>query len=89
MKSGLQVITLTWVFAVKQVKHLMRQYRPPKSATYLLYKLSPQILLGYARVELAGLYKAQEELIDDLDVRPGGFQDRLIIFGIILVAGGV
>ena len=47
------------------------------------------IPLGNIRVEIRAFDEPQEELVDDLEVRPGELQDRFVFFGVKCVAGRI
>lgn len=47
------------------------------------------VSLGNVCVEILALNKAQKELINDLNVRPGNFQDGLVLFRVKSFALGI
>lgn len=57
--------------------------------TYGEDKVLVNVSLADVGVEVHRLDEAQEELVNDLEVGPGEFQYRLILFRVICIAGGV
>ena len=52
------------------------------STTYLKNEAVVNELFCNVGVEIRTLNKSQEEFVDNLDVRPGHFQDWLVLFGV-------
>lgn len=89
MQRGLQKVTLSWVFAVKQLKQLRVRCKGPRrwvKSAYLQDKALVDVLLPDVRVELRALDESEEELINDLQVRPSQLKHRLIFLWIKRVA---
>ena len=66
VKRGLEKIALPWILAVKKVKQLQ-------------HKRLINVLFRVARIQLAALDKAEEQLVDDLEVRPSQLKYRLCL----------
>lgn len=58
-------------------------------AAYLQDKASVDVALANICVEVWTLDETQEELVHDLQVRPGKLEDRLVLLRVERVAGGV
>jgi hypothetical protein len=56
---------------------------------YLQNKLLINILFRNIGVEIRGLDESQKELVNNLQVRPSHFKDRLVLFWVISVSDGV
>ena len=52
----------------------------PTCPPYLHNKLLINVFLGYTWLEVLGLQKPEEELVHQLEVWPGGFKGRLVLF---------
>mmetsp|Transcript_10663 Transcript_10663/g.22573 ORF Transcript_10663/g.22573 Transcript_10663/m.22573 type:complete len:226 (-) Transcript_10663:199-876(-) len=72
MKNGLQVVTLARILAIKQLNEL-------KAETLI------NVLLRSLSIDLGTNNEAQKELVHNLEVRPGRFENGLVLFGIKIV----
>jgi hypothetical protein len=88
MQRRLQEVSLSWVLAVEQLEQLRVSLE--RENTFLLADLKNKALIDVSLadvcVELGALDEAQEELIDDLQVRPCKLQNRLILLWVERVA---
>lgn len=57
--------------------------------THLEDELLVNVSLRNVGVEVGALDEAQEEFVDDLEMRPGELEDRLVLLGVVRVACGV
>jgi hypothetical protein len=69
MEGGLQEVSLAGVLRVEKLKKLEN-------------KAMVDVCLGDVGVEILAFDEAQEELINDLDMRPSDLKNGLILFGI-------
>ena len=73
MQYGFEEVALARILAVEQVEQLEE-------------KLLIYIFFGYIWLKVGRFQEAKKKLIDDLQVRPGGLQIRLVLLGIELGA---
>lgn len=75
VKDSLEVVTLARVLRVKQLNDLQAG-------------LVPKVLARHLGLDLGGDDKAEQELIDNLQVRPRGLQHGLVLLGVIVLGLG-
>ncbi len=73
MKSCLEEIAFTRILRIEKFEKVE-------------YESLVDVTLGMIGVEVRVLHEAQKEFVDDLQVRPGKFEDRLVFFGVVSVA---
>jgi hypothetical protein len=73
VKGSLEEVSFSRVFRVEEFQELQD-------------KAVIDVSLGYVGVEVLTLDEPEEELIYNLDMRPGNFQDRFIFFGVKCLA---
>ena len=73
MECCLQEVALTRIFRIEQLQKIK-------------HERLVDVTFGKVGVEVGTLDEAQKEFIDDLQVRPGKFEDRLVLFGVIRIA---
>lgn len=76
MKRGLQKITLSWVFRVKELEEVED-------------KRLIDVSLCEVGVEIWAFHETQEKFVDNLEMRPGQFKDGFVFLWIESVAGWV
>jgi hypothetical protein len=76
VKGGLQKVTLAWVFRVKELEEVED-------------KRLIDVSLCEVGVEIWALHKAQEEFVDNLEMRPGQLEDWFVFLWIESIAGWV
>ena len=76
VEGGLQEIAFSWVLRIEEFQEVQNEE--------LI-----DVPFGDVCVEIRTLNEPQEELVHYLEMRPGKFQDRLILFGVKYVTGRV
>ena len=69
MQDGLQVVTLTRVLAIKKLQEAA-------------YKVMWNMLHDHILTQMDGQNELEEQFVDELQVRPGLLQMRLILVGV-------
>jgi len=76
VEGGLQEIAFSWILRIEEFQEVQN-------------KELIDIPLGNVRVEVRTFDKPQEELVDDLEVRPSELQDGFILFRVKCIAGRI
>ena len=76
MKDCLQEVSFSRIFAVKQLEELQ-------------HKRLVDEAFGGVGFEVGGFEKSQEEFVDELHMRPAGFEGGFVFLGVKLRSGGV
>lgn len=76
VQSRFKEVPFPWILRIEQLQKLQ-------------HKLLIYVAFRYGRLEVLRLQQPQEELVNELQVRPGCLQRRLVLLGIELGAIGI
>ena len=76
VKGGLQKIAFSWILRIEEFQEVQD-------------KKLIDIPLGNVRAEIGTFDKPQEELVNDLEMRPCELQDGFVLFGIKCIASRI